>query len=244
MSEQPSNFCKIWISTTLVAKVLHTVHDVLTGSCRKGQAHSDFFLKNTDFHLSGGTAVLQSTAIMLQKHKNCKVPAAMQPAAMQGLLKSIWVLQSTPRRIGRQARSFTWSPMTSFFLSVLQSTKCWPQCQPLPSRFKNQTVKGWKFHPVCVGCWVRFSFVASVHRPIWVGAALSGPLRHCLNGSLNLDSPGYGGMNQSSNCLVGESNRRSRKGVGSPPCQVLDSLPYIFYVYIYTCMCIITKAEV
>lgn len=103
--------------------------------------------------------------------------------------------------------------------------KGWHQCQSLQSRFKNQTVKGWKFHPVCVGCWVRFSFVASVHRPIWVGAALSGPLRHCLNGSLNLDSPGYGGMNQSSNCLVGELKRRSRKGVGSPPCQVLDSLP-------------------
>ena len=33
------------------------------------------------------------------------------------LLWSSWVLQSTPRRTGRQAGSFTWPPMVSFFSS-------------------------------------------------------------------------------------------------------------------------------
>ena len=55
---------------------------------------------------------------------------------------------------------------------------------------------------------MRFSLAASVHRPIWVGAAFNGPSRHCLHGllNINLDSPGYDGMKpvSSESVLEGE----------------------------------------
>ena len=78
-----------------------------------------------------------------------------------------------------------------------------------------------KFHPVWVRCWVRFSLAASVHRPIWVGAAFNGPSRHCLHGLLNLDSPGYDGMKPVSSESVLEEKRRTRK-------QGFLGLPFVY----------------
>ena len=64
--------------------------------------------------------------------------------------------------------------------------------------------------------------MANDHRPNWVGAALSGPSRHCRHGLQQISTlEDTVGCTNQSNCLGGELNRRSRKGVGSPPCQVL-----------------------
>ena len=103
---------------------------------------------------------------------------------------------------GQQARSFTWLPMASFFFLWRLTPMSVPP--KYPDSDSSRTLV--EFHPVWVRCWVRFSLAASVHRPIWVGAAFNGPSRHCLHGLLNLDSPGYDGMKpvSSESVLEGE----------------------------------------
>ena len=106
-----------------------------------------------------------------------------------------------PRRTGRQAGSFTWHPSASLFFCKRLTPRSVP-----PSKLAMQAVKPWEVSSSMSGMSGALLTAASVHRPIWVGAALSGPSRHCLHGLLNLDSPGYDGMKpvSSESVLEGE----------------------------------------
>ena len=59
-----------------------------------------------------------------------------------------------------------------------------------PSRPAMQTVKPWEIPSSMSVMPGALLIAASVHQPIWVGAALSGPSRRCLCGSEYLVSPG------------------------------------------------------
>ena len=145
-------------------------------------------------------AKLQNCAKMLSKHGCCKAPKAGQVHLLQsrvlGAAKHPLVAQGNRQGVSPG------SPWPVFFLLYRLTPMSVPP--KYPDSDSSRTLV--KFHPVWVRCWVRFSLAASVHRPIWVGAAFNGPSRHCLHGLLNLDSPGYDGMKpvSSESVLEGE----------------------------------------
>ena len=103
------------------------------------------------------------------KHSLCQRTAAKH-YFLKELLQSILFSKNC---IIFSMHCFTWPPWPVF------SIKVDPNVSPSQVDSTFQAVK----------CWVSFSLVANDHQPFWVGAALSGPSRHCLHGSQHLDSP-------------------------------------------------------